>query len=211
MQTKIPQKLQEKWERRLADENLRPLDGVNGFGHWTFSGGQDPAPGERNRHSKHVSLEAINGALHKQQTTYGAEEDGDTIYLAQTPNAEFWRIVGTHANNLPRNYKHRAMLVEISERGTVADVAREHKLSKRRGEWVWRKFLVEVCDLPPPKTTVPGRTCNHEENPASSPARTLSRAELKKLSCTPPKSIPDTQADLDHPRKQKKHPQKRPA
>ncbi len=196
------------WYRRAKLLDEKSTDGYslgkfNDYG-WTFQGGADQGSSPRFRPCR--SLDDIGEALPEMQVHLGAAPDGDPIRVHDGEDAQFWRIVGNKANNLPLNYKHRALLVEVAELGALGGAVIRHGLTKRQGEWVWRKFLVEVCELPAPKTTVPGRKRVHNEDPPepAAPVRTLSKAERKKLACVPPKSIPDTQADLDHKRKPKK-------
>lgn len=191
---KPSQKLLDRWYAMAKRADAKATDGyaMGGFDDrgYTFAGGRDPEPGQQNRHSAHRSLDAIGGALSEMQTFLGASDDGNPLRVHDLAGAEFWRVVGHFANNLPPRFPNRKFLVKVADTGNLGGTAKTFRLAKRKSEWVWRKFLVDVCQLPPPPTTVPRTSCvehiEPEVEPAPAPVRPLSAAEISHLSYTPP-------------------------
>jgi hypothetical protein len=112
------------------------------------------------------------------EETLEAVEDGRDVTLANDPRAVYWRAIAAAANDLPRNYRRRAFILDAATTGNVVAASRDHHLKPDQGDRIWWAFLAK-SKLP--KQSSKAHSAEEDPAPLPSPARSLSPKERLQL------------------------------
>lgn len=127
------------WYARLRRGGFVDVEGgrdLNQLDAWTFRGGSDSGNEDSSVRTRR-SMVSLSNRL--DDTDDAAAEPATP--LADAPQAQYWRLVGIAAHEVPTVTPRRNFILLAAELGNVEAARRHYHLSRRQARTAWSKFL----------------------------------------------------------------------